>query len=419
MNLAAPAFDIFGQALSGDSCVIQDALHAIRTHLDMEVAYFSEFIDGRTVFRRVDAPGLEHLIKPGDSQALDDVYCMHILEGRLPELIPDTSLLPLAMSMPITHSTPIGSHASVPVLRPDGSAFGMFCCLSPRPNPSLNDRDLDMLRVFAGIAAKQVNTELEQHRSGREVRARIESIIAEEAFSIAYQPIYDLSTNVVVSCEALSRFAATPYRTPDVWFAEAEAVGLGIELELAAIRAALTAFMHLPDEISLSVNASPDAILSGRLSDLLDARFMHRTILEVTEHARVGNYADLHAVLAPFKAAGLRVAIDDAGAGYSGLQHIIQLAPELIKLDMSLTRNIDQEPALRALVTAMTFYAGETGATVVAEGIETDGEMETLRRLGVQRGQGYLLGKPGPLATAAWLPAHVTDSCTDSCHVRH
>lgn len=84
--------------------VIQNALVAIRNHLGMEVAYFSEFVGGRTVFRRVDAPGLEHLIKPGDSQSLDDVYCNHILAGRLPELIPDTSLLPFARDMPITAS---------------------------------------------------------------------------------------------------------------------------------------------------------------------------------------------------------------------------------------------------------------------------------------------------------------------------
>ena len=165
------SFDIFGQPIGGDTCVIQEALSAIRTHLDMEVAYFSEFVDGRTIFRRVDAPGLEHLIKEGDSQSLDDVYCNHILEGRLPELIPDTSQFPLAVSMPITQAVPIGSHASIPIRRADGTPYGMFCCLSPRPNLSLNTRDLDVLRMFADIAAKQVNTELEHNRSKREIYA--------------------------------------------------------------------------------------------------------------------------------------------------------------------------------------------------------------------------------------------------------
>lgn len=391
-------FDIFGQPLGDTACVIQDALSAIRTHLDMEVAYFSEFVDGRTIFRRVDAPGLEHLIKAGDSQSLDDVYCNHILEGRLPELIPDTSQFPLAVSMPITQAVPIGAHASIPIRRADGTPYGMFCCLSPRPNLSLNTRDLDVLRMFADIAAKQVNTELEQNRSKREIYARIVSVIDERAFAIAYQPIYDLSSDAVVSYEALSRFSALPYRSPDQWFHDAALVGLGVDLELAAISAALDAFERLPDGVSLSINASPETIVSGELPTLIDPRVADRTIVEVTEHAKVADYEVLHSALAPLKAAGLRVAIDDAGAGYSGLQHIIQLAPDIIKLDMSLTRGIDRDPALRALVTAMVYYAMETGAIVVAEGIELPSEMQALRRLGVHRGQGYLLGKPGPLA---------------------
>jgi len=398
MPFVDSSFDIFGQPIGGDTCVIQEALSAIRTHLDMEVAYFSEFVDGRTIFRRVDAPGLEHLIKEGDSQSLDDVYCNHILEGRLPELIPDTSQFPLAVSMPITQAVPIGSHASIPIRRADGTPYGMFCCLSPRPNLSLNTRDLDVLRMFADIAAKQVNTELEQNRSKREIYARIASVIDERAFAIAYQPIYDLSTDAVVSYEALSRFSSLPYRSPDQWFNDAAMVGLGVDLELAAISAALDAFDTLPDGVSLSINASPEAIVSGELATRIDPRFVHRTIVEVTEHAKVADYDALHNALAPLKAAGLRVAIDDAGAGYSGLQHIIQLAPDIIKLDMSLTRGIDRDPALRALVTAMMYYARETGAIVVAEGIEMASEMQALRRLGVHRGQGYLLGKPGPLA---------------------
>lgn len=400
-----PEFDIFGQPLGQESCVIQDALVAIRTHLDMEVAYFSEFVDGRSVFRRVDAPGLEHLIKAGDSQSLDDVYCNHILEGRLPELIPDTSLLPLAVSLPITHAVPIGSHASIPIRRADGTPYGMFCCLSPRPNPSLNGRDLDILRLFADIAAKQVRAELEQTRSARETRGLIEQVIADRAFAIAYQPIVSLSSQDIVSYEALSRFSASPYRTPDRWFHDAESVGLGVELELAAIGAALHAFDALPDDCSLSVNASPAAIVSGQLMDLITPDIRSRIILEVTEHAKVEDYGALHAALAPLKVTGVRVAIDDAGAGYSGLQHIIALAPEFIKLDMSLTRGIDADPALRALVAAMMFYARETGALVVAEGIETAEELHTLRRLGVDRGQGYLIGKPGPIAAIACASA--------------
>lgn len=113
----------------------------------------------------------------------------------------------------------------------------------------------------------------------------------------------------------------------------------------------------------------------------------------------MSSYEDLHAGLGPLKQLGVRVAVDDAGAGYSGLQHIVQLGADIIKMDMSLTRAIDTDPARRALASAMVFYAREMGALIVAEGIETDAELSTLRLLGADRGQGYLLGKPGSLAT--------------------
>lgn len=149
-----------GAGAAAGEDVIQDALVAIRNHLGMQVAYFSEFSAGRTIFRRVDAHGLGHLIKVGDPHTLDDVYCSHILAGRLPELIPDTSQVRLAWDMPITAAAPVGSHISIPIRLLDGSPYGMVCCLSPRPIPSLNERDLATMRVFAGLAARQVNTGL-------------------------------------------------------------------------------------------------------------------------------------------------------------------------------------------------------------------------------------------------------------------
>ena len=385
-------------SLAGGQDVIQEALMTVRDHLGMEIAYFSEFVDGRSVFRHVDAPGLEHLIKVGDSHDLADVYCNHILEGRLPEAIPDTSELALTRQMPITSAAPIGSHVSIPVRLTDGTPFGMFCCLSPRPMPSLNERDIKTMRMFAGLVAKQVNTQLEHRVAAGAARSRITSILADQAYEIVFQPIFTLTDMCIVGCEALSRFSPEPYRSPDKWFGEAAAVGLGLDLELATLKAAVAAFEKLPADIYLALNASPDAILSGRILDVLDTRYLDRTVLEITEHSKVADYARLHRILAPFKSQGLKIAVDDAGAGYSGLQHIVQLGPDIIKLDMSLTRSLDTDPARRALATAMLFYARETGAYVIAEGVETVEELRTLQLLGVNRGQGYHLGRPAGIA---------------------
>jgi EAL domain-containing protein (putative c-di-GMP-specific phosphodiesterase class I) len=398
-------FEALGDGATTGQDVIQDALVTIRNHLGMEVAYFSEFVQGRSVFRRVDAPGLEHLIKVGDSQSLDDVYCNHILEGRLPELIPDTSQIALARDMPITKAVPIGSHVSIPIRLLDGTPYGMFCCLSPRPIPTLNERDLATMKVFAGLAARQVNAELEQRRNLQEVHARIASAIESRDYTIVFQPIFDLATLSLSGCEALCRFSALPYRSPDKWFADASAVGLGVDLELAVAEAAVAAFPRLPHGLSMSVNASPEAMISGRMSEVLASPYADRTIIEITEHAKVSDYQALDRVLAALKRRGVRVAVDDAGAGYSGLQHIVQLAPDIIKLDMSLTRAVDSDPARRALASAMVFYAREMGSRVVAEGIETVPELQTLKLLGVTMGQGYLLGKPGDVTALCAAPA--------------
>lgn len=135
MGEAAPKNSIATAiALASDAAGAGDAvrrtLEAVRSHLGMDVAYISQFVAGRSVLREVDAPGSEALIKVGDSHSLDDVYCQHVLEGRLPELMPDTASVPLAASMPITAAVPVGSHVSVPIRLPDGRPYGMFCCMS-------------------------------------------------------------------------------------------------------------------------------------------------------------------------------------------------------------------------------------------------------------------------------------------------
>lgn len=379
---------------------IQRGLEAVRRHLRMEVAYVSRFEDGRSVFREVDAPGLEALIRPGDSRGLDEVYCLHILAGRLPELIPDTAAFPLATAMPITQAVPIGAHVSVPIRLPDGRPYGMFCCLSPRANPSLNDRDLQVMRVFAEMAGHAIAREVVEAEASRSRMAELETVMEERLFTFRFQPILTLQPLQVVGFEALCRFGPEPYRTPDLWFAAAHAAGCGVELELAVLQRAVQALRRLKAPAFLSLNAAPATILSGRLPKLFAGLPTERLVLEVTEHSQVEDYDALRAALAPLRSGGVKLAIDDAGAGYSSLQHILQLQPDIIKLDMGLVRGVDQDPAKRALAAALCFFARETGCQIVAEGIETEAEFAALEALGVSRGQGYLLGRPGDLAAA-------------------
>lgn len=383
--------------------LVKRALQAIRAHLGMEVAYVSEFIGDRTVFREIDAPGLEKIIKVGDSYALDDVYCRHIIEGRLPQLIADTANEPLAMAMPITHATPIGKHMSVPIRMPDGSVYGMFCCVGFKADPSLHERDLQMLKVFADLAAFEISRDLEMAKLAKEKRERIETVIDRRQISTVYQPIWNLEDPRPVGFECLSRFSATPSRPPDRWFAEAAEAGLGISLELTAIQLGLSVLQYLPKDIYVAVNVSPETILSGDLPRILDVMPAEQVVLEITEHAHIEDYDRLLRALYPLRSRGMRLAVDDAGAGYSSLQHILQVRPDLMKLDGTLTRNINLDPARKALASALVVFARETGSRIIAEGVETASELSALRNIGIETAQGFFLGRPMPFDQAVKL----------------
>lgn len=376
------------------------ALQAVRVHLGMDVAYISQFVGDRTFYREIDSAGQETLPKAGDSNHVDDVYCRHILEGRLPQIMCDTGEHAIAARMPVTRAVPVGSHISVPINLPDGEVYGMFCCLSFAPDNSLRERDLHVMRAFADLTAIQIGRDLEAERLLADKLARISAAIDQDEISIVYQPVYRMSDGVIAGFECLSRFSAEPRRSPDCWFAEAAEVGMGEALEIAAVRKALAALPQIPEDHYITINVSPGAILGSAFSELLSGVPHERIVLEVTEHISVADYGELLGALRSARENGLRLAVDDAGAGYASLRHILDLRPDFIKLDMSLTRNIDSDPARHALVAAMVGFAAETDSQIVAEGVESLSELRALRQLGIENAQGYLIAEPMPLEAA-------------------
>jgi diguanylate cyclase (GGDEF)-like protein/PAS domain S-box-containing protein len=380
---------------------LTDALAAIRTHLRMDVAFISEFTEGRRVFRQVDSSNGNAPIQVGGSDALDDSYCQRVIDGRLPELIPDAFDIPAALELPATAALPVRAHLSVPIRLQDGRIYGTFCCFSSTPDRTLNHRDLDMMRMFADLSARQIDKDRAVDKTYDEVRSRIQAVLCNDALTIVYQPIYDIREQGVVGFEVLSRFPSDPGRAPNVWFDEAAKVGLGIELEIMAIEKALAGLADLPRDIYVSFNASPCAIISGEVERVLEHAPLERLMLEVTEHSFIQEYFKVNDALRSLRKRGLRIAVDDAGAGYASFRHILELAPEVIKLDISLTRDIDSNVAGRALASALIQFAAETGSKIVAEGVETAAELHTLRDLGVAQAQGYLLGRPSTLESAA------------------
>jgi EAL domain-containing protein (putative c-di-GMP-specific phosphodiesterase class I) len=238
--------------------------------------------------------------------------------------------------------------------------------------------------------------------------------IAERSMEMHFQPIFDLKNGGVMGVEALARFAPHPIRPPDEWFLEAASVGRGVDLEITALNLALEQLDRLPAGMYLSLNATADTIQSEEFQATLNDVPAERIVLELTEHAPVDDYRGLETVIERLRSKGLRVAVDDAGAGFSSLRHILNLQPDVIKLDIDLIRGIDRDPARQALGRALLNFASEAyGASIVAEGIETNAELETLRDLGCPCGQGFYLGRPerlsldlpGPtVPESLWLP---------------
>jgi EAL domain-containing protein (putative c-di-GMP-specific phosphodiesterase class I)/CheY-like chemotaxis protein len=256
--------------------------------------------------------------------------------------------------------------------------------------------------------AHALSEQLHEVRRGRgdsQRHARITRVLENGQLEMVFQPIVDLADGKVAGVEALARFHAKPERSPDSWFAEAEAVGLLRELELAAVEAALSQLDRLPEPCFVSLNVSPGTADSSEFRDALGTMPLERLVIEVTEHAPVDDYAELNDALRGLRTKGLRLAIDDAGAGFASLRHIVLLSPDLVKLDVTLIRNVDSDEVRRAVVTAITAFASQIGARVVAEGVETAGELSALEDIGVHLAQGYYLGRPGPIpadAIEAW-----------------
>lgn len=230
--------------------------------------------------------------------------------------------------------------------------------------------------------------------SRMESRQRIQSVLQHpDLLSVSYQPILHARSGTAVGVEALARFPYEP-ATPDQWFAEAHRVGLGTQLELLAVRRALLCLPKLPAHWWLAVNVGPEAMVTEDFAEVLSGTDAQRIVLELTEHSRVSDYPGLMRTLHALRATGARLAIDDTGAGFSSLSHILKLAPDFIKLDRELVAGIDLDPVRRVLTASLVGFAANTGAEIIAEGVETRDELESLEALGVGFAQGFHFGRP-------------------------
>jgi EAL domain-containing protein (putative c-di-GMP-specific phosphodiesterase class I) len=232
----------------------------------------------------------------------------------------------------------------------------------------------------------------------RPTREDVAKLLESDAISVVYQPVVDMrvgdDATTVVGYESLARF---PHSTPPEWFASAGSAGMGLDLELLAIRAGIEGFSSRKADSFLALNLSNATLLASRLISALDGIDPGRVVLELSDTARIRSYQTTRRTVDALRERGIRLAVDDVGADEIDLWHILRLDPEVIKLDRHLVA--DQENIRRnsALIRGITVMARDLGVMVVAEAVETEHERQRLLSLGVEFGQGYLFGKPAPL----------------------
>lgn len=218
-----------------------------------------------------------------------------------------------------------------------------------------------------------------------------------EGVRAVYQPIIDLGRFTVVGYEALSRFDGVVGIGPDRWFEAAAHRGLVTELELVTLRTALAGRADLPRDCFLSVNVEPESLADDRvMAELLGDGCLTGLVIEVTEHRQMGTSDVVTRSLDELRGAGARLAVDDAGSGWSGLRQILDLRPSIVKLDRALVEGVDRDESKTALVEMLGHFANRLDAWLLAEGVETEGEARRLIELGVPLAQGYLFARPGP-----------------------
>jgi EAL domain-containing protein (putative c-di-GMP-specific phosphodiesterase class I) len=377
--------------------LVPSALRLAREYLGLPVAFVSQVADGQRVIRFVDSDSTVP-IEVNDAAPAVESYCHYVLSGQLPEFVEDPLRHPVSALLPATREFPVGTRLSVPLEMSDGTRYGTLCCFGREVREDLDERALEPLRMLAALVSRHVEAAELRRVQCEQRRTRLRKVTVGRSLELemAFQPIVHLATGEVVGFEALARFPELENIVPQV-FRDAWQLGVGLDLELRAVEAALQELQHLPQTAYLSINAAPATLLSPRFMDLLRASDPGRLVIEITEHHAIEDYGQLIGAVDELAATGIRLAIDDVGTGFSGLDHILRLAPHIIKIDGALVEAIDTSAAKQAMVTALVTFASRVRTRVVAERVEATAEYETLRSLGVEFGQGFLFGRPGGL----------------------
>ncbi len=375
---------------------VRQLLDQARLQLGQEIAFLSELTPDEQVFRHVVAPpGFP--LQAGSRKAAAQSLCRRIVDGVLPALMGDAAQHPAAQEVAEVRAGLVGSYLAAPVRLSDGRVYGTVCVLSSTPTTGLSPRHAVVLQVVADALGQHVEAELEATSDRRRAHDDLAALLACGGPQAVYQPVVATDGLTVVGVEALTRFPDG--RSPLTWFLEAARHGTGVRLELAACRTALRALPELAGSGRfLAVNLSPAALADPEAAALLGeveaSGLLPALVVEITEHEAVHDYDALNRLLAPWRSAGMRLAVDDTGAGHSSLRHVLLLEPDVIKLDRELVTAVEGDRTRADLIASLVAFADRSGRALVAEGVETAAELACLTRLGVHLVQGFHLARP-------------------------
>ncbi|XVV15512.1 EAL domain-containing protein [Actinoplanes sp. CA-131856] len=365
---------------------VAELLRTARRSLGLDFAFLSR-LDGITQHLEVVESDQPEVFHDGIMFAQPTSFCQAILDRRLPTVIPDAAKFAEAMTLPAAHVPGIRNFVSVPVVLSDGSLYGTFCAGGFTADDRLSDRDGALMAVLAQAAAVVIEPDVHKRRRAVELERRYRPLIDAGGPVVLVQPIVDLATGRRVGAEALSRFPRQWNQPPDECFADAELIGERDRLEILALRSAAAHLTRVSGYVAM--NISPGTLMTREGREALSAMPLSRVVLELSEHDPVEDYDALHAVLAPLRARGMRLSIDDVGSGYSSLRHIVATRPDVIKLDRSIVTGLHRDTVLPVVVRSLVDLGTAVGAVVVAEGVETADDATTLAGLGVHLGQGW------------------------------
>lgn len=423
---------------------IIDLLEAVRHRLGMDVVWLARAAGDHMVIEALGGDGDSFGVRLGATMRHTATDYPRLMTGELPALVRDVRGNDAVRHLPAVHALRSGAYVSAAVFERDGTLYGALTALAHEARPDLQERDSRFLWLAAKMLSDSVSDLPRMWERRQGYWDKISAVIDAGGPAMVYQPIADLRAgHGLVGVEALARFPPLddligsdagagpgwsgrgtglaaheagadgasaggwfgsgsgqggPTET-ERWFACAAAVGLGVDLEFAAIRTALAELGGLHPGIFLSVNVSPHSVCP-ELLELIREVDPTRVLLEITEHNQIEAESEALAVLDEVRARGVRIGADDVGSGYAGLAQFLVLRPDLVKMDRFLTHGIDTDPARRVIAEALIKVADEIGATVLAEGIETSAELATVRAARVRLGQGNYIAPPADLPRA-------------------